>query len=301
MCRLGTVMKKCIDIDYTSNDGLKLYARDYNVSARQTIICIPGLTRNSKDYLDFCDYFSTEYRVIAVDLRGRGKSQYDDNVINYNPLTYAQDILQLIHYLNINDVILVGTSLGGLVSMILSNLAPGLIKGIVLNDIGPEINPIGVDRIKSYVGKASVFHSWADAVASVRSVHGSELPGMTDAQWLSFTKGLMNESESGEITFAYDIKIAQWISDKDDSPKQADLWPQFDNMLDVPLLVIRGAHSDILDIQCVNKMRNKHHCMQYCEIKQRGHTPMLNELESIAALDDFFRDLCFQSTLSKAL
>lgn len=294
-------MKEYIDIDYTSSDGLKLYARDYNASAQQTIICIPGLTRNSKDYVDFCDYFSGQYRVIAVDLRGRGRSQYDDNVINYNPLTYAQDILQLIHCFDLSDVILVGTSLGGLVSMILANLAPNVVKGIVLNDIGPEINPVGVDRIKSYVGKASVFHSWADAVASVRSVHDSELPGMTDAQWLSFTKGLMNEDEFGAITFAYDIKIAQWVNDTDDSPKQADLWPQFDNMLDVPLLVIRGAHSDILHKQCVDKMLSKHHNMQYCEIEHRGHTPMLNEPQSIAILDDFFHGLCFQTKLSKAL
>ncbi len=296
-------MENSTAINFVSSDGLNLYARDYSAHQLSTkmdkkvLLCIPGLTRNSLDYQSFSDTFKSQYRVIAVDLRGRGNSEYDPNQDNYQPLVYARDIIELIDYLNLSDVTLVGTSLGGIVSILVANFIPELINSIVLNDIGPEINPAGLDRIRSYVGKTASVESWEEAVIQSKKINELELPDMTEQAWLIFTRGLYRVLACGKIELAYDPKIAASIKASGEGKPLIDLWPQFEVLGDKPILVIRGEFSDILDCQCVTKMKVINAQLTYCEVKNRGHAPLLNEPQSLSALKKFFEDNCTETEL----
>src|SRR4051812_12975852 len=153
---------------FTVRDGLKLHFRDYpGADERPPLLCLPGLTRNARDFADFAERFSPRFRVVALDFRGRGESDNDVLPARYNPLTYAGDVLQLLDQLDIAEAIFVGTSLGGLVAIIVATMAPDRIAGAILNDVGPELSQAGLDRIKSYVGKDLRFQSWEDAAAAI--------------------------------------------------------------------------------------------------------------------------------------
>lgn len=287
-------MENSTAINYVSFDGLNLYARDYSANqpsketAQKVILCLPGLTRNSLDYQSFGELFKDHYRVIGVDFRGRGNSEYDPKEENYQPVVYARDVIELIDYLNLTEVTLVGTSLGGLVSMLVANIIPDVIQAIVINDIGPEISPVGLARIRGYVGKTPCVESWEEAVEQTRKINELELPDLTDQQWLTFTRGLYKIQSCGKIELAYDPKISKSIASSSDETSLINLWPQFDAIKDKPLLVIRGEFSDILDSICVNKMKTIHPKLCYCEVKNRGHAPLLNEIESVSAIKKFF-------------
>lgn len=287
-------MENTMAINYVSSDGLNLYAREYtsnktaNNPNKKVLLCIPGLTRNSLDYQSFSEPFRDEYRVIAVDLRGRGNSEYDSNKVNYQPVIYARDIVELIDHLNLSDVTLVGTSLGGIVSILVSNIIPDLIESIVLNDVGPEINPVGLERIRNYVGKSTIVDSWEEAVRQNKLINELELPDLSEQEWLTFTRGLYRVSTNGKIELAYDPEISESIKVKDENTPLIHLWPQFDVINDKPILVIRGEFSDILDVECVERMKSVNAQLTYCEITNRGHAPLLNEPQCVTALQSFF-------------
>jgi len=269
-----------------SHDGLKLYARDYGNSAPlATIVCIPGLTRNSADFAPLCERLAKHYRVIAVDLRGRGKSDYDSEPNNYFPGVYATDMMTLLDALSLESVILLGTSLGGLVSMLMTAMHPERITAVMMNDIGPEANPKGIDRIKAYVCAPSCVSNWDDAVSRTRSSLAEEYPDFQTSDWENFTNNLYRESASGVPVLSYDPAIAQPLLRSEDNAVPPDLWPIFKQMSDTPLLVLRGEHSDILMPESVTKMQQNHPNMLFAEIPLRGHTPLLSEKESLQAID----------------
>lgn len=277
------------DVFYTSRDGLRLYARDYPCRGDKsagTLLCMHGLTRNSADFAGLAEHLSQRFRVVAVDNRGRGRSAYDPNVANYTPATYVQDMFTLLDYLGIDTVWLCGTSMGGLMSFIMAAMQPARIHGMIINDICPEIDPRGLERIKGYVGRTAPVRNWPEAIAQARAINGIAFPDFTDAQWASFTRGIYHE-EDGVPVPSYDPAIAQPMGDDDANAVPPDLWPLFDAITDIPLLVIRGESSDILAPSGVVRMRKTRPDLHYVEIPNRGHAPTLDEPEARAAIDDF--------------
>ena len=281
------------DLWYESADGLRLYARDYPGpadSALLPVLCMHGLTRNSADFAWIAAHLSRSRRVISVDQRGRGRSAYDPLVANYTPVTYVGDMFTLLDTLGLARVIAIGTSMGGLMAMLMANLQPGRLAAVVINDIGPELDPEGLARIKRYVGTGHDIRSWDDAVAHTRAINEVAFPHYSDAQWLRFTRGLYREVD-GVPQLAYDPAIARPMLDEESGAVPPDLWPLFGNMAAIPLLVIRGELSDILSRDCVQRMRSLAPAMQAVEVPERGHAPMLDEPAAVTAIDSFLADV----------
>lgn len=281
------------DIWYESTDGLKLYARDYpgpSSSQLLPVLCMHGLTRNSADFAWIAAHLASTRRVISVDQRGRGRSDYDKHLSNYTPATYVGDMFTLLETLAIPKMLIIGTSMGGLMAMLMANSQPERFAAVVLNDIGPELDPVGLERIKNYVGKHREIRHWDDAVAQTREINESAFPKYTDEEWLRFTKGLYREVD-GVPQIAHDAGIAQAILEADSNAVPADLWPLFANMATIPMLLVRGAITDLLAEDCVAKMQEVSPSLKVVNIPDRGHAPMLDEPLAVAAIDRFFASI----------
>lgn len=288
-------MDNYTDCWYRSSDGLRLYARDYHCRnldkpSPETVLCMHGLTRNSADFSGLASHLCERYRVIAVDQRGRGRSDYDPVASRYTPITYVQDMFTLADQLDIAELTVVGTSMGGLMSMLMAAMQPQRIRKMIINDIGPEIDPRGLARIKSYVGKSAPVQSWEDAVAQCRSINEIAFPDFSDEQWLDFTQGVYRE-ENGALVLAYDPAIAQPMEGEASAALPPDMWSVFERCTSIPMLVVRGASSDILSPDCVKAMCARHGGLKVAEIPNRGHAPTLTEPASLAAIDTFLADL----------
>ena len=275
---------------FTVRDGLKLHYRDYPGSAdKPPILCLPGLTRNAKDFADLAERYSPRFRVIAPDFRGRGMSEYDAVPARYLPPTYTQDVIELMDQLAIDQAIFVGTSLGGLVTMLMAVMAPQRVAAAILNDIGPEIADAGVDRIKTYVGKGVRFSSWDEAAETVAANNRHAFEGYGHEDWLRMAQRNCRE-ENGEIVFDYDQAIAQPFNSDAPAP-EFNMWPLFAALAQKPLLVIRGAKSDLLSAEALEKMHAAAPNMKSAVIAGVGHAPELNEPEAVAAIDTFLGGL----------
>lgn len=273
-------MSVYLDFWYHSHDGLKLYAREYSHDVPvATIICVPGLTRNSADFAEFCEQLNRDYRVFAVDLRGRGKSDYDPCPQNYHPGTYAQDIQTLISALDLDKLVLIGTSLGGLVSMMVSAMNPDRVKALVVNDIGPEINPSGLERIKSYVrSRPEPIGNWQQALERTRQTLHREYPKFADKDWQIFAKRLYRQ-QSGVIRLDYDPAISVLFEDKPQAADTPDMWLMFGMLSAIPMMAIRGELSDILLQDTANKMQRLHPRLNLLEVPDVGHAPLFEDPE----------------------
>ena len=275
---------------YKADDGIRTYYRNYAAGgsqARPTVLCMHGLTRNSRDFEDVSPRLaSLGHRVIAIDTRGRAKSDYDPDASNYHPGTYVQDVLGLLNQENLDEVICVGTSMGGLMTMILGATEPQRVIAAVINDIGPELDPVGLGRIQGYVGGAAEFDSWDEAARATRAINGVAFPKETgDAFWLAFARRICRETETGKIVLDYDKAIAQPVKDGDVAPP--DLWPFFNALAEKPLLLIRGAITDLLSVETVEKMKQASPTMEHVDIPDIGHAPLLTEPEARTAIDAF--------------
>lgn len=279
-------MKKYKDLWYSSADGLRLYARDYNPgNGAKTILCLPGLTRNSADFSRLADHLSSRYRVIAADLRGRGRSQYDPNPRNYHPGVYAEDVMALLDAIPTAAATFIGSSLGGIVSMLVAARCPARVDAVVLNDIGPEINMAGMDRIRRYVCNAPPVGSWSEAIDNTRLIHGSEYPDFGDQDWAVFARNLYRVNGDGAPVLDYDPEISFLLRESNASAPVMDLWPVFDAIKAIPTLLVRGGLSDIITPAVVKRMRESKPDLNYVELQNRGHAPLLTEPECLAAID----------------
>lgn len=275
---------------YQSDDGVRLsYAAAGAGAARLTVVCLPGLTRNSRDFAALATRLGARHRVLCPDFRGRGHSAWDAEPMNYHPRRYADDVRRLVESERPARVALIGTSLGGAVSALLAqgNL-PGL-EAVVLNDIGPEIDPVGRARIAGYVGQGGVFASWAAAVEAVRAINERELPGLSAAQWLGFTQGLCRKRREGDVVFDYDPAIGRAY--REGAGGRLELWPAFESLARLRCLLLRGAHSDILNPGTVERMRVRLPDLQVVEVAGRGHAPLLDEPESVGAIEQLLAEV----------
>lgn len=269
---------------WTSRDGLKLHYRDYDGPADQPpLLCLPGLTRNARDFEDFAALHAGKWRVIVTDFRGRGMSERDPDPVNYAPGVYAADILKLLDQLGIADAVFVGTSLGGIVTMLLAMTDEERIAAAVLNDVGPELKDAGLDRIQTYVGKPARFADWDEAAAAVKAGHAVAHPGHGKAEWLRFAHRICRETEDG-IEFDYDPAVADNFLRTRAAPT-VDVWPFYRALAGRPLLIVHGALSDLLSAETAERMRDEIPGAELVTVPNVGHPPELVEPEAAAAID----------------
>jgi pimeloyl-ACP methyl ester carboxylesterase len=270
--------------EWSSADGLTLRYRDYPGRAdRPPVLCIPGLTRNSRDFEPVAAAFAGEWCVLCADLRGRGRSDYAKDSGSYQPLQYAADILALLDRLAIERVVAIGTSLGGIVTMLLAMQAPGRLAGVVLNDIGPEIEAAGLARIRGYVGQGRSFPTWVHAARGLKEQGAAAYPDYAIADWLKLAKRLMAVGPGGRIAFDYDMKIAEPFQAAE-ATAPVDMWPAFRALSGRPVLAIRGELSDILSHATLSRMAEEMPGMDACIVPRTGHAPTLEEPEASAAI-----------------
>jgi pimeloyl-ACP methyl ester carboxylesterase len=278
------------DGSITVADGLQLHYRDYpGPSDRPPLLCLHGLTRNSRDFAEFAERYSPAWRVVALEFRGRGSSDYDPVPARYTPLTYAADVIQFLDRLSIEQAVFVGTSLGGLVTMVVAATAPQRIAASILNDVGPEVNTAGLDRILSYVGNDRRFRNWDEAADALASTQSSVFPDYGHGDFVRMAKRNCRE-EDGEIRFDYDMAITEPFRTKGPVPK-VDMWPLFKALGEKPLLVVRGERSDLLSAASLDKMHEAVPTMKSVAVPGVGHAPMLDEPEAVAAIDAFLHSI----------
>ncbi len=279
------------DIHYRSADGLKLYARAYGpADAAPAVLCMHGLTRNHKDFEPMIAALGPSGRFIAVDVRGRGRSAWDPDPSRYTPPVYVQDMAALLDHLGLQRVVLAGTSMGGLMAMLMMRTMPERIQGVILNDIGPEVDRKGLARIGGYAGKITPFSSWQEAAQALKAVQGPLFPAFDDRKWLDFARRTFRERDDGSIIADYDPAIAQSLGKVRTGPLARFLmWRLFSHMKKRPLLIVRGENSDILSPATLARMLRRHPDSQAVTVSGTGHAPILDEPEAVAAIGAFLK------------
>jgi pimeloyl-ACP methyl ester carboxylesterase len=272
---------------FDSQDGLRLFSRVYAGpnAAAPVVLCLHGLMRNSRDFEDLAAHLAARYRVIVPDVRGRGLSARDPNFNNYQIPTYLVDLVPLFRGLGSQRVSIIGTSMGGLMAMVLAATQPQLVARIVLNDVGPEVDPQGLERIRGYAGKSAPVRSWEEAVAQVRSIYGPAWPGLSDERWQRIARLSYRENAQGVPEGDADPRIAEPL--RDTKAAAPDLWPLWGALAKVPILAVRGADSDILSAVTLGRMQREKPDLEVLEVANRGHAPLLDEPECLTAIDEF--------------
>ena len=281
---------------WTSADGLSLYARDYAPAsgpAKLPVIAIHGLTRNSADFEVIAPLIAQSgRRVLAVDIRGRGRSDRAPDPMTYQPATYAQDVLALLNQTGIERAVFLGTSMGGLITMALAAIRSKVIAAAIVNDVGPEVAKEGLARIAAYSGQPVDTPTWADAAAYARKINAVALPHYGDADWMAFARRTFVEGPEGAPILNYDPDIAVPIRAAGAKALVPNLWPMFGRLArGRPVLLVRGQTSDLLSEKIAARMRKRAPKMDYVEVPGVGHAPMLDEPEARAAIFPFLGEV----------
>jgi pimeloyl-ACP methyl ester carboxylesterase len=279
----------------TVQDGLKLHVRAYGERAASAlpVVCLPGLARTSADFDPLARALAgnTEHPryVLAVDYRGRGLSDYDSNADNYSLPVELADLLTVLNALEIGRAVFVGTSRGGLITMLLGSARPTAIAGVVLNDIGPAIETQGLARIKGYVGRLPQLKSFEVGAELLRQLFGLQFPALTLDDWMAQARRSFREQD-GKIVPDYDPKLAHVLRDVDvERAPPPPLWKEFDSLARMPMLIIRGANSDLLSAATLEAMRARRLQCEALVVPDQGHAPLLADDETIARIGAFVR------------
>ena len=281
------------EIYYTSRDGLRLHARCYAASSgtgrrSRPVICLPGLTRNGRDFHDLAIALSrrshTPRTIYTLDYRGRGLSDFDPDWRNYALPIEMLDVIDFITLTGLQDAALIGTSRGGLISMLLAAAQPTAVGAVVLNDIGPVVEHEGMARISGYVGRVPLPISWPDAARMMRELNRRHFPEISEAVWENVARQWYNE-KNGKPAPGYDSNLGNALSVLDGP--MPTLWPQFEALKRVPLMVVRGENSDILTAQTVDEMRRRHPAMATVTVPNQGHAPLLKDPTTTEAIRHF--------------
>ncbi len=273
------------DVFYHGDDGLRLYARDYPGphNGAPIVLCLPGLTRNSKDFASLADHLRLNYRVVCPDQRGRGRSERDTDPTNYRPDVYVRDMWCLAEVMGLDHFSIVGTSLGGLMAIMMTMQSPDRIDRVVLNDVGPEIDPRGIARIAGYVGKSAPVTTWEEAARQTATINGDAFPEYTETQWMDMARDVYVQEGQNPV-LDYDPMISKGVSSGSAAP---NLWPLFSALSEKPVLALRGALSDILSEATFAEMSHQLPNLTPVIIPQRGHAPSLKEAFARDAIDQF--------------
>lgn len=271
---------------WTSSDGLSLHYRNYpgpEGSTALPVLCMHGLTRNARDFASLAEDLATKRRVIVTEMRGRGQSDYAKVSDSYTPVTYVADVEKLLAELGITRFIAIGTSMGGLMTMLMAATAPGRMAAVVMNDIGPEVETAGLSRISGYVGQGRSYPTWVHAARGLAEAHGAAFPDFDLDQWLEMAKRTMVVTQNGRISFDYDMAIAEPFA-KPGNAAPPDLWLAYEALRDVPMLLVRGGLSDLLSEETVRQMGVRNPAMRAITVPRVGHAPTLDEPEVRAAI-----------------
>ncbi|MGI9376358.1 alpha/beta hydrolase [Altererythrobacter sp. FM1] len=273
------------DRTWQTADGLELHYRDYpGRDDRPPVICLHGLTRNARDFAALAERIAGEWRVIVPEMRGRGESDYAKDSATYTPLHYVADVMALLAEQGIERFVSVGTSLGGLMTMLIAATTPDRIAAVLLNDVGPQLEAAGLERIVDYVGQGRSFPTWMHAARALEAQHRESHPGFTIDDWLAMAKRVMVLGSGGRIAFDYDMAIAAPFEDADPSAAP-DMWPMFETLAGRPLALVRGECSNVLSAATAQEMKRRIPAMDLVTVPNVGHTPLLTEPEAVAALD----------------
>ncbi len=276
------------EASWQSPDGLELYFRDYagNDGGKLPVVCLHGLTRNSRDFEGLAPFIADlGHRVIVPDMRGRGQSAYADDSATYAVPTYIADVMALLDREGIERFVSVGTSMGGIMTMVMAQFAPGKIAGAVINDIGPAVDPQGIDKIRTYLGKGGSYPTWMHAARSLEEVHGASHPTFDTNDWIAMAKRSMTLCNNGRIAFDYDMKIADPFNAADENAAPPDMWPGFEALAGKPLLLVRGGLSAILSAETFAEMQRRAPDADTVVLPEAGHAPTLDEPEVRSAIE----------------
>ncbi len=280
------------DVYYQSNDNLTLYARDYkNSHAAKTIICMHGFTRNSADFEPLAQILSEKYRIIVPDQRGRGLSEYDSNTANYNPAKYIDDMFKLIQVLDLDEVHIIGTSMGAVVGMSMAAMQPKTVKSMVLNDLGPKVDGFGLKRILESMGIQPKINCWDDAVAHLKKINRLVYPDFTEEQWMGYTVNVFKENNDGVPVSTLDPGVSDLHKDFDVESSPMDLWPVFHSASACSFLVIRGEMSDVFSLSCFKELKQYDNVLNTYEVPRVGHAPLLDDKPTITVISKFFNNI----------
>ncbi|QUT04258.1 alpha/beta hydrolase [Sphingobium phenoxybenzoativorans] len=268
-----------------SPDGLRLHYRDYaGPEDRPPLLCLPGLTRNARDFEPLAEKFAGQWRMICPDLRGRSESAYAKDAMSYVPITYLHDLERLLTDLALTRFVVVGTSLGGIIAMIMASTRPDRMAGAVLNDVGPQIEEAGLARIRGYVGSGSNHPTWVHAARALAEANADIYPGYKLDQWLAMAKRLFRLNSSGRVVLDYDMRIAEPLR-VPGGETGVDLWPTLAGFRDVPTLIVRGGLSDLFSAATAERMRRDIGGeTEIVTVPRVGHAPVLDEAEAVAGI-----------------
>ncbi len=270
---------------WQSPDGLELYFRDY-AGDKLPVLCLHGLTRNSRDFEGLAPFVAGKgHRVIVPDMRGRGQSAYADDSATYAVPTYIVDVMALLEQEGVDRFVSIGTSMGGLMTMLIAQVAPQRLAGALINDIGPVVDPRGIDKIKTYLGKGGSFPTWMHAARSLEEVHGAAHPDFDTNDWIAMAKRSMTLCNNGRIAFDYDMKISDPFNEVDDNAVPPDLWPGFEALAGKPLVLVRGEVSEILSADTLAEMQKRAPDADTVIVPHAGHAPTLDEPEVRSAIE----------------
>lgn len=273
---------------FQTSDGLSLYYEDAGQGA--PVLCLAGLTRNLRDF-DFVAPHLAGKRLIRMDYRGRGKSDYADDFMTYSILQEAQDAIELLDHLGLNQVTLLGTSRGGLIAMVLAHLHKDRLSGVILNDIGPVVAPGGLERIMDYVGKEPNFATYEAAADGLMAVYADAFPNVTHNRWLVQAEFMWAEQGKDTLALRYDARLRDALVGQAGAGEAPDLWLLFEALDGLPLASIRGANSDLLTAETQAQMAQKHPGMITATVPDRGHVPFLDEPEALKAISNLMEQV----------
>ncbi|MEM6587004.1 MAG: alpha/beta hydrolase [Pseudomonadota bacterium] len=273
--------------EFTTSDGIRLHYEDEGSGV--PILCLAGLTRNSRDFTYLVPHLAG-YRVIRMDYRGRGQSDYPEDFMSYNIMREGLDAVELLDHLGIAKTILIGTSRGGLIAMALSVTHPDRLARVVLNDIGPEVTDAGIARIMDYVGKTPPFADLDEAAQALADGLGQDFPGVPLTRWREAADFMWEEIEGG-LKLRYDPRLRDALIGQAGVGEAPDLWQLFDGMKDLPLATIKGANSDLFAHATLEKMQARRPDMITAIVPDRGHVPFLDEPEALAAIHQLLESL----------
>lgn len=279
-------MTQFTDGYWWSPDGLRLHYRDYagGDDGRPPLLCLPGLTRNARDFEPLAEHLAGEWRLICPDMRGRAESAQAKDPMTYVPLTYLQDISRLIADLAITRFVAVGTSLGGLITMLIAATHREWLAGALLNDVGPKLEADGLDRIRAYVGVGQSHHSWVHAARALEEANCDIYPRYGLEQWLAMAKRLYRLNSGGRVVLDYDMRVAEPLR-VTGGEAGVDMWPVMAAFRDIPTLILRGERSDLLSAATAERMAVEIGSgAELVTVPDVGHAPVLDEPEALAAV-----------------
>ena len=281
---------------WQSADGLTLYFRDYDggerAAGRPPVLCLHGLTRNSRDFDAVAQHIARQgWRVIVPEMRGRGNSDYSENSETYAVPTYIADVEALLAQEGIARFVSIGTSMGGLMTMLMAGTDAGRVVGALINDIGPEVEPDGIANIRGYIGQSRSFPTWMHAARALEEAHGPAHPAFDTQDWIAMAKRSMTLCNNGRIAFDYDMKIAEPFLAADENAVPPDLWPAFEALAAKPLVLVRGAVSQLLSEATFAEMQRRAPNADVVTVADTGHAPTLDEPEVRSAIDSLLASM----------